>query len=158
MSNLDQMKAAVQRVANVYSRIANERLGCNLPIPAVVYFDIEKLSKANATSSGIAHRATPKIGINTTLMVENLDYALNTMIPHEIAHLVQFDRFDFRGYRTTAHGVEWRTAMEMFGKRSDKYTHNLDVTNAVKVYKEAAAQRRREAKKARSMTLLRSLS
>lgn len=141
----EELMAAARRVANVYTKIANKDLGCNLPIPAKVEFD---LCDSNPKTAGMAYHDL-KINLNLILFRDNVKEFLNSVIPHEIGHLVQYDKFESKGCSIQGHGVEWQEIMRKYGKDPMKY-HNMDTTKAVEhhksVKKEAAAEAKRIAK------------
>lgn len=140
----DQLQAAAQRTANVFAQLANELFGCDIPIPVPMNFGLCEIDPK------CAGRAAPsmEISINMILFRDYVKDMLNVTIPHELAHLVQFKKFDFRGLTTQDHGVEWQEVMRRLGKDPAKY-HNMDVTKAVEWYKQfkkeqKAAQKRAE--------------
>jgi predicted SprT family Zn-dependent metalloprotease len=130
----EQLQAAAQRVANVYARIVNKRFGCTIPVPVRMKFDLELESMTTARYSGRAH-SSMLIDINMTLFRENIQHILNDTIPHEMGHLVQFNKFDLKGVSTPGHGVHWMEAMRVMGKVPKKF-HKMDTSNAVKAYKD----------------------
>lgn len=130
----EQLQAAAQRVANVYARIVNRKLGCKIPVPVPMKFDLEFESLAMARCAGRAH-STMRMDINMTLFRDNVQDILNDTIPHEMGHLVQFDKFDNKGLRTSGHGVYWQEAMRTMGKDPKKF-HKLDVSKAIAAFKE----------------------
>lgn len=52
---------------------------------------------------------------------------LNYVIPHEVAHLVVFRKFNQAGVNAEVHGAEWCAVMKRFGKDPAK---SLDVAKA----------------------------
>lgn len=140
MFSLDQLKETAQKVANVYSRIANERLQTKLPVPARLYFDLELLGKEEARCAGMAYQTGMKVILNTTLLMENPEEVLNQTIGHEYAHLVQFDKFSNKGAATTGHGPEWHAAMKVFGLPPTK-KHSMNVANSLLRYKKEGKKR-----------------
>jgi len=137
---IEDLQDAAQKVANVYSRLANKHFSCNLPVPARIEFD---LCDRSPKSAG---QASPLmvIAINMILFRDNVKHILNDTIPHEIGHLVQFDRFDNRGSHVQGHGAEWQAIMKKFGKDPHKY-HNMDTTEAVAHYKGRKKRKKSEA-------------
>jgi SprT protein len=87
------------------------------------------------------------IELNMTLFRENPEYFLNHTIPHEIAHLVQFNKFDLKGVSTPGHGVHWKETMRIMGKVPHE-KHTLDTTNAVVAYKRHKMQKAADKKAA----------
>lgn len=141
-----ELQNAARRVANVYVRIVNRRLGCTIPLPLPLKFDLEFQDAKSAHSAGRAH-STMVVELNMTLFRENPEYFLNHTIPHEIAHLVQFNKFDLKGVHTLGHGVHWKETMRIMGKVPHEH-HKLDTTNAVLAYKKHKAQKAADKKAA----------
>ena len=140
----EQLRAAAQRVANVYARIVNRKFGCTIPVPVRMKFELEFESADMAKAAGRAH-SSMLMDINMTLFRENVQHILNDTIPHEIGHLVQFNKFDLKGVSTPGHGVHWMEAMRIMGKVPKK-CHTLNVTNAVKAYKDNQKAKKAKAK------------
>jgi SprT protein len=140
-----QLQEAAQRVANVYARVVNRKLGCKIPVPVKLTFELEHQSLERARYAGMAH-ATMVIDLNMTLFRENVSEILNDTIPHEIAHLVQFDKFDLKGVSTPGHGVHWQEAMRIMGK-TPKKCHSFNVSNAVAAYKKFKKEKAKKEKK-----------
>jgi predicted SprT family Zn-dependent metalloprotease len=138
------LHAAAQRVANVYARIVNRKIGCTIPIPLKMQFELEFVSMEMAKAAGRAH-STMMIDINMTLFRENIEHILNHTIPHEMGHLVQYNKFDHKGLSTPGHGVHWQESMRIMGKTPHKY-HALDVKNAIKAYKDHQKAKKAKAK------------
>ena len=135
--NNSVLQSSAQRVADAYAEIANRMMGCKLPIPVPLTFDLHnELPKAAGRASGLM-----TVEINMILFEDNVSHILNETIPHEIGHLVQYDKF--KGVDIQGHGAEWREIMKRLGKVAHKY-HTLDVTRAVVAYKE-----RKKSKKAK---------
>ena len=140
----EQLQEAAQRVANVYARIVNRKFGCTIPVPVRMKFDLELESAEMAKAAGRAH-SSMLMDINMTLFRENVQHILNDTIPHEIGHLVQFNKFDLKGVSTPGHGVHWMEAMRIMGKVPKRY-HELNVTNSIKVYKDNQKAKKEKAK------------
>lgn len=137
-----ELRAAVQRAANAYARIANKELGTNIPVPVPIDFT---LCDRNPKAAGMAH-STMKIEINMVLLREYPKEILNDTTPHEIGHLVQYDKFDNRGTSVQGHGAEWQEIMRRFGKDPHKY-HKMDTTKAMAHYKQVKAAKKKAEKK-----------
>jgi len=129
----NELQAAAQRVANVYARVVNRKFGCTIPVPVRMKFNLEFESAELAKAAGQAH-SSMLIDINMTLFRDNVQHILNETIPHEMGHLVQFNKFDLKGVSTPGHGVHWKEAMRIMGKVPHKH-HTLDVKKAVAAYK-----------------------
>ena len=141
-----ELQEAAQRTANVYARIVNKRFGCTIPVPVQLKFDLEFESMEMAKAAGRAH-SSMLMDLNMTLFRENVSHILNETIPHEMGHLVQFNKFDLKGLKTLGHGVYWKEAMRAMGKVPHQH-HTLDVSSAVASYKEHK-RKQKEAAKAR---------
>lgn len=128
-SDKELMDAAV-RCAKVHVKIANEKCGSDIKSIAVEFDLQDRTPKA----AGEAARNVELISINMILYRDNIQVFLNEVIPHEMAHLIQFNKFDTKGFPTKGHGVEWQEAMRKIGQKPVKY-HNLDVTKALIHYK-----------------------
>lgn len=137
----EELQAAAQRVANVYARIVNRKLGCKIPVPVPMRFDLEYESLTTARCAGRAH-GTMRMDLNMTIFRDNVQEILNETIPHEMGHLVQFDKFDNNGLHTSGHGVYWQEAMRTMGKDPKRY-HKMDVSKAIAAFKE---HRKKQAK------------
>lgn len=147
----EQLQDAAHRVANVYARIVNRKFGCKIPVPVPMKFDLEFESMEMARAAGRAH-SSMLIDINMTLFRENTKHILNDTIPHEMGHLVQFDKFNLKGVDTPGHGVHWMEAMRVMGKVPKKY-HKLDTTNSVKSYKDRLKEVKAKAKAKAKVTI-----
>lgn len=138
----EELQAAAQRVANVYAEIANATMGSKIPIPVPMTYD---LCKINPAWSGAAH-SSMLIDLNMILFEDDVNDMLNDTIPHEIAHLVQYNKFDHRGADTQGHGAEWQEIMKRLGKAKPAKRGTLDLTRAKawhKAYKKAQRQNKR---------------
>lgn len=135
-----ELQAAAQRVANVYARVVNRKLGCRIPLPVPMTFNLELESMEMARAAGRAS-SSMRMDINMTIFRDNVQEVLNEVIPHEMGHLVQFDKFDLKGSHTPGHGVHWQEAMRVMGKEPKK-THSMDVSKAIAAYKAHQKQKK----------------
>lgn len=142
----EELQAAAQRVANVYARVVNRKLGCRIPVPVPMGFALELESMDMARAAGRAS-SRMKLDINMTIFRDNVQEVLNEVIAHEMGHLVQFDKFDLKGSHTPGHGVHWQEAMRVMGKEPKK-THNMDVSKAIAAYKAHQKQKKANEKAA----------
>jgi predicted SprT family Zn-dependent metalloprotease len=138
---------SAQRVADAYAKIANKRLGCTLPIPVPLSFD---LCDTDPKTAGMAHHSL-RVQINMVLFEDNVSHILNETLPHEVGHLVQFNKFDHKGLHVEGHGAEWKEIMRKLGKDPHKY-HNLDVTKAIAHHKKVKAENKKKAKAQKFVT------
>jgi predicted SprT family Zn-dependent metalloprotease len=127
----ERLQEAAQRVANVYAEIANKEMGCTLPIPVNLSFD---LCHHKPKAAGDASTAM-KVRINMILFEDNVEEILNDTIPHEIGHLAQFNKFNLKGVSISDHGAEWKEIMRRLGKIPRQF-HKLDTSRAVQFKKD----------------------
>lgn len=135
-----QLQEAAQRTADAYASIANKLMGSNLPIPVPLEFNLNN----DAPKAAGRASATMLIELNMILFEDNVAHILNDTIPHEIGHLVQYDKFDLKGVSIQGHGAEWQEILRRLGKVPHKF-HKLDVSRAVSAYKENRKQRKKNA-------------
>src|SRR5574343_423393 len=132
---------AAQKTANAYARVANKVMGASIPIPVPIEFNLQDVKPRAA---GLAYY-TMKINLNMILFEDNVEYMLNETIPHEIGHLVQFNKFDHSGVKTQGHGAEWQEVMRRLGKSPHKF-HSLNTSRAISHYKDLQKAKRKIAK------------
>ena len=75
--------------------------------------------------AGSAHLQKNIIKLNRVLFVQNTDAFEQQVIPHEVAHLVCYQKFG----HVKPHGEEWRSVMRNIYKLTPAVTHKFDVTN-----------------------------
>src|ERR1017187_4361724 len=143
----EQLAEAAQRSADAYAEIANKLMGCTLPVPVLLNFDLCN-SKPKAAGMAVG---TMVVSLNMVLFEENVEYILNDTIPHEIGHLIQYNKFDHLGAATQGHGAEWRGILRRLGKTPHKH-HSLDVTRAIAHFKNKKSTKASGIKKSRSDT------
>ena len=105
----------------------------NIELPSNISFDLK------GAIGGTAYVETRELKLNLQLLEENFDEYMSQIIPHEVAHLVQFDRHGLVYYRgkKSWHGPVWKSIMvNEFGAKPDAY-HNLKVTKT-RTYKKYA--------------------
>jgi SprT protein len=77
-----------------------------------------------------ARLQTNVINVNPQLFVDNVQYFLDTIFAHELAHIFVHQCYTNKGRakRVKPHGIEWqRMMLEVFALPAD-VTHNLDVS------------------------------
>lgn len=77
-------------------------------------------------AAGMAYLQKNHIRYNPVLLNENYEEFIATTVPHEIAHLIAYQRF---GRGVQAHGTEWKRIMVDFGVPPAR-CHSFDVSNA----------------------------
>lgn len=75
--------------------------------------------------AGSAHLQKNLIKLNKQLFIENIEEFKRQVIPHEVAHLVCFQKFG----KVKPHGSEWKSVMRAVFKLDAAVTHKLDVAS-----------------------------
>ena len=75
--------------------------------------------------AGSAHLQKNLIKLNKTLFVQNFDEFKRQVIPHEVAHLVCFQKFG----KVKPHGSEWKSIMRAVFNLDAAVTHKFDVAS-----------------------------
>ncbi len=133
----DQQKQQITDKLSSLLAIANARFKTAILMPEVFY-------DCNNTSGGYHKDGT--LHFNPVLTVQNFEDYLNTTVPHEMAHYIQWHVYRGsltrqitygRGYRAVltrrkVHGREWQSIMRLFGIHNPKRCHNYDVTDVKK--------------------------
>lgn len=114
------LKRRVQTRVNAYLRIVSALWPLYTIPPITITYDL------SGTSAGLAYCHLYQINFSPVLLLENVDEFINTIIGHEVAHIVSAHIF---GQNIADHGSEWSTVMEAFNIPSAR-CHNLDTTNA----------------------------
>lgn len=100
-------------------KIAEQRFGRKFYVPTVSFDLIGKVA-------GRAYWRSRHIRFNHILLLENFEQFEQSIIPHELSHLIC--RF-FHGKEVSPHGDEWKAVMRKLGVEPDR-THSLDTTNS----------------------------
>jgi len=77
-------------------------------------------------AAGMAHYNENHVQYNPVLFAENADDFLATTVPHELAHILVWQKY---GPKADGHGTEWKAAMRLLGAVPNR-THSFDVANA----------------------------
>lgn len=107
---------AVQDTLNAY--LEKARRHCNTPFlePSIIY-------RLRGTRAGTAHLLSWEIRLNPILLIENQERFINTVVPHELAHLLVFQQFGL----VKPHGKEWRWMMSTVLGVSAERTHSFNL-------------------------------
>ncbi|MFZ7136336.1 SprT family zinc-dependent metalloprotease [Avibacterium avium] len=99
-----------------YLQLAEQHFQRAFPMPTVSY-------QLRGVKAGVAYLQKNEIRFNRTLLLENPDYFLQQIVPHELAHLIVYQVFG----RVALHGKEWKAVMENIFQKPAEIYHNLDV-------------------------------
>lgn len=108
-------------------------------VPSLNVKSIELFPAKFKSSSGVAitKRGGYQIDINSFFVDHHLDQVLNTTIPHEISHIIQWVVYP---RAKQAHGPEWRKIMRyVFGIDDAKTYHSLDTS---KLYEDGIVKKK----------------
>lgn len=75
--------------------------------------------------AGCAHLQKNLIKLNKQLFTENFEEFQRQVIPHEVAHLVCFQKFG----KVKPHGAEWKSVMRAVFNLDAAVTHKFDVAS-----------------------------
>jgi predicted SprT family Zn-dependent metalloprotease len=124
-SDTELMQQA-QVVANSFARAFNRKHGTKIPVPVSIDWDLH-LKKPK--TAGVA-MFTGGIGLNLILMREYPHEVLNRTVPHEIAHLAEFDEDRRMKRKTGDHGPVWVKFMQSMAQPVLRY-HGMNTKAAV---------------------------
>ena len=150
----DRLKHLAQVTADALARQYNRRYHSRIPVPLLLEFELELTKPKVAgmawtypdiTAKGGLTIKTQKIELNMTLFRDNPREFLNSVLPHEVAHLKQ--RWDdvLNQAPSADHGYIWQIAMRAMNQ-VPKATHSMDTSKAIAVYKERKAKTRKAKK------------
>ncbi|MFZ7241278.1 SprT family zinc-dependent metalloprotease [Avibacterium avium] len=115
-SDIRHINIQILRQLRHYLQLAGQHFQCAFPMPTVSY-------QLRGVKAGVAYLQKNEIRFNCTLLLENPDYFLQQIVPHELAHLIVYQVFG----RVAPHGKEWKTVMENIFQQPAEIYHNLDV-------------------------------
>lgn len=87
------------------------------PVPVITY-------RKSGKNAGTAFLQQNRINFNPVLFAHNRQAFFEHVIPHEVSHLVVFQRFG----KVRPHGFEWQYVMREVFHTAPRTTHNLDVS------------------------------
>ena len=102
---------------------ANNILNTNYKEPKVSY-------KPKGSVAGCAFLTRCEIQLNSIMLNENGEKFINEVVPHELAHLITFQKFG----KVKPHGQEWQYIMSEIMKKEPKVTHNFNIKRNEYVY------------------------
>ncbi|MCW9710357.1 SprT family zinc-dependent metalloprotease [Avibacterium sp. 21-586] len=114
--SLRLLNMQILRQLRHYLQLAEQYFQRTFPIPTVNY-------QLRGVKAGVAYLQKNEIRFNRTLLLENPEYFLQQIIPHELAHLIVYQVFG----RVAPHGREWKTIMETVFCQPAEIYHNLDI-------------------------------
>ena len=110
----EYLKNQVIAECHKYIDIVNKTFDLNLKYPMIT-FDL------NTTGAGKSLGVEHAIKFNPYFLVQNSDEFLKNTVPHEVAHLVEFVK-----YNTMGHGRQWKHIMWLFGVENCERCHHYD--------------------------------
>lgn len=116
----DRVQAEVDRCIN----IAYQRYGDRIKSPKIQY-------KVRGRVAGKAMYSQNIVDFNATLLMENLDDFIGDTVPHEVAHIIDFqvNGIQMSGSKRIHHGRTWKNIMRMLGVDPLR-CHSYDVSNS----------------------------
>ena len=97
---------------------ANRKLERRYAEPTLVY-------QQRGTSAGTAWLEKNEIRLNPVLLLENQREFIDEVVPHELAHLLVWQRFG----RVAPHGKEWKWMMESVLGVPARRTHRFELAS-----------------------------
>jgi predicted SprT family Zn-dependent metalloprotease len=120
-----------------------------VPVPLTFELELEKPKCAGLATTvwelgPVKKIIGQKVALNMTVFRDNVSVFLNTVVPHELAHLDQHWQ-DFQTQSASqSHGYVWQGSMRAMAQ-VPKATINLDFSKAEKVFREHKAAQKRKA-------------
>jgi hypothetical protein len=154
MASDDRLKHLAQTVANAIAKQYNAR-GARIPVPVPMTFELEfehpKYAGLATTVTildghGLRIITEQHIALSMTVFRDNVQAFLNTVVPHEVAHLDQNWKDFFSQSQSQPHGYVWQGSMRAMAQLP-KATIDLDYSKAEKACREHKAAKKKAAKK-----------
>jgi SprT protein len=99
-------------------QLANAYFSTNFTMPSVIINQRGKIA-------GSAYLHKNVIKLNKTLFKQNFDDFLHQVIPHEMAHIICYQKFG----KVKPHGIEWQSIMRSIFNLDAHVTHKFDVAD-----------------------------
>jgi predicted SprT family Zn-dependent metalloprotease len=127
----DELKAKAQLVANAFTRAFNKKHLISIPVPVPIEYDLHTTEPATA---GMAYQSL-RLKLNIIMLRDYPEEFLNRTIPHECAHLAEYE-LDKKAKRPTSkdHGWVWASMMQSMSQPVLKY-HGMSTKKSVAAYK-----------------------
>ena len=128
---MEDHKEIAQRCFNAYMKFVNKKFGIN--ISSTLDYSITNSKRANKKKTaglacrkvighdGVGHVYEYRISLHEEFLKHNLKSFLNDTIPHEIAHLVAYEKYARYDIKIAGHGPEWQDIMRIMGIKPEKY-------------------------------------
>lgn len=155
----ERLQHLAQTVANAIAKQYNLKHGARIPLPLEVTFDLELREPKTAgmawtqrspNERGVMVIKAQRVELNMTLYEDNVREFLNTVIPHEVAHLDQAWRDQAACSRSADHGYVWQASMRAMAQ-VPRAKHSMDTSKAEEVYKQHKAKIKAAKKKAAAL-------
>ena len=121
--NIEQIQNVLQKYIDI---INGKQTRHNFVMPSIEILELGKV--AGDANGHQGHGDGGRVRFNKTLLAENEQEFIDTIIPHEFAHIVVHKMY---GSGPRAHGKEFKNVMRHFGANESTY-HNMDVDNALR--------------------------
>lgn len=108
----------VNRKLSACLRLAEEYFQCKFARPTVSY-------NVRGVKAGVAYLQQWEIRLNPILLLENQQAFIDEVVPHELAHLLVYQRFG----RVAPHGKEWQMVMKEVFHLAAKTHHQFAVAS-----------------------------
>lgn len=113
-----ELHLAVIQCLNTYLEKAQRHFQTQFAVPNINY-------RQRGAIAGSAHLTRWEIRLNKVLLLENQHAFIETVIPHELAHLCVFKQFG----RVAPHGKEWQWLMQTVFEQAPHRTHQFAVNS-----------------------------